>query len=276
MRITTIVALYNRRATLARCLDSVLGQSFPERELIVIDGGSTDGGAELLRAYAPRLAYWESAPDRGLSHAFNKGVRKASGDWIHFLGADDYLWDPGVLARMAPHLGGAFPAHRVVYAHANYVSASGEVLERLGQPWPAFRRRFLQGGMIPHIAVFHHRSLFEARGAYDESLRWAADYEMLLRELKDADPLFVPGIVVAGFQFGGQSSALGNALGVLRETKRALSANGISFPGIVWYAALARTLIRIALWKVLGERATKRLLDLGRALMGKPAFWTRI
>ena len=276
MRITTIVALFNRRATLQRCLDSVLGQSWGERELIVIDGGSTDGGVEILRASAPRLAYWESAPDRGLSHAFNKGVQKATGDWIHFLGADDYLWDPQVMARMAPHLSEAFPRHRVVYAHANYVAQSGEILERLGQPWAPFRRRFLQGGMIPHIAVFHHRSLFQVRGAYDESLRWAADYEMLLRELKDNEPLFVPEVVVAAFQFGGQSSAPGNVLGVLRETRRALAMNGIRFPGILWYAALARALIRIALWQVLGERATKRLLDLGRALAGKPAFWTRI
>lgn len=276
MRITTIVALLNRRSTLKRCVDSVLDQTWSERELIVIDGGSTDGGVDILHAYAPRLAYWESAPDHGLYHAFNKALGKATGDWIYFLGADDFLWDRHVLERMAPYLANALPEHRVVYAQANFVTAAGETLETMGAPWEGFRHRFLQGFMIPHQATFHHRSLFEARGAFDESFRMGGDYEMLLRELPQRAPLFVPGVIVAGYRFGGASSAPANALEVLRVVRRAQRRNRIRFPGLLWYAAVARALIRIALWKVCGERAAKRLLDWGRALMGKPAFWTRI
>jgi hypothetical protein len=102
------------------------------------------------------------------------------------------------------------------------------------------------------------------------------DYEMLLRELPQRAPLFVPGVIVAGYGFGGASSAPANALEVLRVVRRAQRRNRIRFPGLLWYAAVARALIRIALWRVCGERAAKRLLDWGRALMGKPAFWTRI
>lgn len=276
MRITAIVALLNRRATLKRCIESVLGQTWTSRELIVIDGGSTDGGVEVLREYAPQLAYWESTPDRGLYHAFNKALARASGDWIYFLGADDFLWQSDVLERMAPHLERAQPEHRVVYAQANFVTAAGEALETIGVPWPGFRRRFLQGFMIPHQATFHHRSLFEAHGPFDETFRMGGDYEMLLRELPGRAPLFVPGVIVAGYQFGGGSSAPHNALQVLQVVRRAQRRNGIGWPGLLWYAAAARAVLRLTLWKLLGERVAKRLLDWGRALLGKPAFWTRI
>jgi len=275
-RISVVVALLDRSATLERCLDSVAAQSYRHREIIVIDGGSSDGSLEILRRRAAELAYWESGPDRGLYHAFNKALQKVSGEWVYFLGADDYLWSADAFERMAPHLTGAFPRYRVVYAQANFISEAGETLEIMGAPWEHCRKRFLQGFMIPHQASFHHRSLFEARGAFDESFRIGGDYEMLLRELKERAPLHVPGIVVAAYQFGGGSSAPENALRVLGVVRRAQQLNGIRFPGLLWYAALARALIRLTLWKVLGERVAKRMLDCGRALLGKPAFWTRI
>lgn len=274
-RISIVIALLNRRETLARCLDSVLAQTWTARDIVLIDGGSTDGSLELVRARAASIAHWESAPDRGLYHAFNKALAKATGDWIYFLGADDWLLENSVLSRMAPHLANALPKYRVVYAQANFVTESGEVLETMGAPWEASRERFLQGFMIPHQATFHHRGLFEERGAFDESFRMGGDYELLLRELPRRAPLFVPGIVVAGYQFGGASSAPANTLEVLRVVRRAQQKNGVR-PGMLWYAAVARALIRITLWRVCGERLAKRLLDWGRALMGKPAFWTRI
>ena len=273
--ISVVIALLNRRETLARCLDSVAAQTWSERETIVIDGGSTDGGGELLRQRAGELAHWESEPDRGLYHAFNKGLHRARGEWIYFLGADDYLWEPQALEKMAPHLSRALPAYRVVYAQANFVAASGEVLETMGKPWEESRARFLQGFMIPHQATFHHRSLFAARGEFDEAFRMGGDYELLLRELPQRAPLFVPGVVVAAYCFGGASSAPANTFEVLRVVRRAQRANGVR-PGLLWYAAVARALIRVVLWTLLGERIAKRLLDWGRALLGKPAFWTRI
>ncbi len=172
-----MVALLNRRATLERCLDSVIGQSYGARELVVIDGGSTDGSLELLRSRGAAIAHWESAPDRGLYHAFNKALGKSTGEWIYFLGADDYLWDRQALEKIAPHLAHAAPQHRVVYAQANFVTTAGEVLETMGAPWEGHRRRFLQGFMIPHQATFHHRSLFEERGGFDEGFRMGGDYE---------------------------------------------------------------------------------------------------
>jgi glycosyltransferase involved in cell wall biosynthesis len=274
--ISVVIALLNGGALLKRALDSVLQQDYINRELIVMDGGSTDGSVDVLRSYESSIAYWESQADRGLYHAFNKALARVRGDWIYFLGADDFLWDKRVFAVMVRHLADAYPPHRIVYGHANFVSERGETLEVLGKPWRDFRGRFLQGFMIPHQAVFHHRSLFEVHGSFDESFRAGADYEILLRELRTGPALFVPDVVVAGYQFGGRSSAPRNTLLVLKERRRARKLNGVGSPGILWYLAEMRALLRAALWAVLGERLAKRVLDIGRAILGKPPLWTRI
>ena len=275
-QISVIVPVLNSRATLRRCLDSILAQRNADAEIIVVDGGSTDGSVDILREYGDRIAHWESKPDGGVYPAFNRGVRQAKGEWLYFLGSDDWLWSDDVLKRMSPHLSSAYPEYRVVYGQVIYVNQKGETLTPLGEPWVRFRRHFLQGHMVPHQAVFHHRRLFEEHGPFNETFRVAGDYEFLLRELAHRPALFVPGVVVAGYQHGGGSSVPENWMRVLRERRRAYALNRVRPPRLLWYSFAARTVLRAALWKVLGARAAGRLLDWGRALLGKPAIWTRI
>jgi glycosyltransferase involved in cell wall biosynthesis len=89
--VTIITAVRNRAATLSRTIESVLAQTYPRVEHIVIDGASSDGTVEVIRRYADRLSHWRSEPDRGISDAFNKGVAAARGDCIGLLNADDWL-----------------------------------------------------------------------------------------------------------------------------------------------------------------------------------------
>ena len=78
--VSIVVAVRNGAATVQRCIDSIASQTFAGREIIVIDGGSTDGTVEVLRLNASRLAYWVSEPDRGIYHAWNKALERASGE----------------------------------------------------------------------------------------------------------------------------------------------------------------------------------------------------
>ena len=87
--ISVIVAVYNGQATLKQCLDSVTQQTYENTELIVIDGGSTDGTVDLLRANQEKIAYWISEPDRGIYNAWNKALTQARGDWICFLRSEE-------------------------------------------------------------------------------------------------------------------------------------------------------------------------------------------
>ena len=87
--ISIIVAVFNGEKTIQQCIDSVAQQSYPYKELIIIDGGSTDRTVELIKANQDKVKYWISEPDGGIYHAWNKGLAQVSGEWVAFLGVDD-------------------------------------------------------------------------------------------------------------------------------------------------------------------------------------------
>ena len=273
--ISVVIAVFNGAETIQRCIDSVSVQTYVPKELIVIDGGSTDGTLEILRRNESKLAYWESEADRGIYHAWNKGLNHARGDWICFLGSDDQFWAPDVLDRMAPILVRAYPPVRVVYGEALRVNRMGQEGLRVGEDWGSAKKSFQQVMNIPHPGLMHHRSLFEEHGGFDESFRIAGDYELLLRELRHNDALFVPGLVVAGVQHGGVSATPHGRLVSLMESRRAQRKLGIARPGRVWLVAYAKALIRLWLWRALGSRVAPYVFDFGRALTGKGPYWTR-
>lgn len=216
-KISIIMATLNRAAVIERALASVFSQTYQNYELIIIDGGSTDGTVEILKRHAERIAYWLSEPDHGLYHAFNKGLARATGDWIYFLGSDDYLWDPTVLETMARHLSGAFPPYRVVYGLSTMLENGRPVLV-LGQPWE-LEAQDMAAMSLHHQSVFQHRSLFAVHGGFNEELYIAADYELLLRELKSAPALFVPDVMVSGCDVGGISTVLRNRMEVITQRR---------------------------------------------------------
>ena len=273
--VTVIVAVYNGVQTLQQCLDSVLQQTYQQIELIVIDGGSTDGTIDLLLKNSQQIRYWISEPDRGIYHAWNKALAQATGDWICFLGADDFLWNEQVLSRVVVQLAQVPEAINVVYSQTSLLGADGGVLYSIGEPWPQVKDRFKQLMCIPHPSVLHRSRLFKNSGGFDESFQIAGDYELLLRELKDKDAFFMPSIIFSAMRQGGISSALGNTSSALREVRAAQRKNGLQWPGWVWLLALARAYMRALSWFVMGERRTRVVLDWGRRLRGLPRHWTK-
>ena len=92
--ISIITVCLNGAEFIEQTIQSVLCQTYPHKEYIIIDGGSTDGTVEIIRKYQSRLAYWHSQADQGLAHAFNLGFEQSHGDWIVYLHADDFFWMP--------------------------------------------------------------------------------------------------------------------------------------------------------------------------------------
>jgi glycosyltransferase involved in cell wall biosynthesis len=261
--ITIIVATRNAARTLARCLDSVRGQTFRDWELVVMDGASTDGSVAILEARSAWIAHWRSEPDTGIYNAWNKALAIARGEWIAFLGADDYLADERVFEALAPTLRAALPAYRVVYGRVRLVDASGATLEVMGEPWQRVRERFRTRPCVPHPGLMHHRSLFEEHGRYDERFPMGADYELLLRELKSRDALFVP-LDTVNMQQGGQTSSPQNFFVMLQEIRVILAKHGLAPPRLLWayWSMLAWLYARLRLR--IGDRAARTLADVYR------------
>jgi len=273
--ISIIVAVYNGANTLQRCIDSIARQSYANKQLIIIDGGSNDGTLELLQANQQYIDFMLSEPDTGISNAWNKGLVHVKGQWVCFLGADDYFRDDQVLSTLSKHLVQLPASIRVAYGQIMLVNSIGEELYLSGSPWPMVKERFKQLMSIPHPGTMHRSNLFEQFGLFNESFRIAGDYEMLLRELKSSDAAFIPDLVTVVMPQGGVSSTPENSLLQLREVRAAQRLQGLSRPGISWLMAMTRVYIRLFLWRVLGETTTRKLLDFGRHCMGLPSFWTR-
>lgn len=260
--ISIIVAVFNNARDLPQCLAGVAAQSFTSRELIVIDGGSTDGTVGIIRDNSDWIAYSESSPDRGVFDAWNKALPHAKGEWICFLGSDDRFHDAGVLERMAPVIAGAYPGHPLVYGRLNITARDGRLLETVVRPWPELRPGFLAGtAMLPHTGAFHHRSLFDLHGNFDPSFRIAGDYDFLLRALKSAGALYVDGEVVVDMCAGGMSSSPRNMYLSLLEIARARAKNGITAPSPLLTARRMMALAGLAVMRVCGRRALSWLVD---------------
>jgi len=273
--ISIIVAVYNGVTTLQQCIDSVASQTYKNFELIVIDGGSTDGTVDLLAANATKISYWISEPDSGIYSAWNKGLHQIAGDWVCFLGADDYLWSDDVLASMSEVLQDLPSETQIAYGQIMLMGLDGAPIYKVGAPY-----RYIAGvipevlGLPPHPGLMHRASVFKDRGGFDEGFRIAGDTDLLVRELRLAAPRFIPNLVVVGMRQGGVSSNPKNVLASLRELRSIQRKYGMRWPGFLWILAKLRAYIRLALWSTMGERRSRFVLDMGRRILGKPSYWT--
>lgn len=273
--ISIIIAVFNGAKTLQQCIDSIAQQIYANKELIIIDGGSTDTTLELLNANREVIGYWISESDNGVYNAWNKGLLQAKGEWICFLGADDYFWDEQVLERLAIHLRKLPSEICLAYGQIMLLNNNGENLYLIGEPWREVKERFKQVMCVPHMGLMHRRSLFEKHGNFDESFRIGGDYELMLRELESAEAVFIPGIITAAMGHGGLSSNPSNSIEAMRDARRAQKMHGQHLPGLFWVMAMIRVYLRLLLWNLVGEKMARKLLDLARRVKGLPPYWTK-
>jgi glycosyltransferase involved in cell wall biosynthesis len=274
--LSVIVAVFNGVETLQQCIDSVVSQTYSNIELIIIDGASKDGTVSLLEANKGKIHYWISEQDGGIYNAWNKGVAKAKGEWICFLGADDYLWSMQSISELEKELTKLPSSVLIAYGQVMLLNESAQNIHLVGEPWLDIKDRFKQVMCIPHQGVLHRRSLFEKKGHFDESFRIAGDYEFLLRELRDNDAVFIAGPVVTGMRQGGISSAPENSLRALKEIRKAQVLHGLKYPGRIWVGAFIRSHIKVWLWGLFGEVRVRRILDFYRRMVKLPPYWTKL
>lgn len=228
IRISIVTVAFNAARTLPATLQSVAQQGWPNVEHWLIDGGSTDNTAEVVRKHGGHLAGFVSEPDEGLYDALNKGISRCTGDIIGILHADDVFASPCALASIAK----AFedPEIDAVYADLEYVDKKNAA--RVIRYWHAgeFQRTKLHWGwMPPHPTLYVRREIYQRIGGFDTSYRVAADYDFVLRLFSDRHlrTAYVPRVVVR-MRVGGLSNrSLSNILRKSREDLRALRHHGI-------------------------------------------------
>jgi glycosyltransferase involved in cell wall biosynthesis len=174
-KISVVTTSLNARDTIEQTLQSVLSQTYAALEYVVVDGGSTDGTAKIIRRYETRIFALVSEPDNGIADAMNKGIALTTGDLIFFLHSDDYLLDARTLTSAIEAIR---ESKADIYAfEIDFGSDKGwSRLRPRGFDW----RMYFKGG-IYHQAALCRRSLFERIGHFDTSLKIAMDYDFFLR-----------------------------------------------------------------------------------------------
>lgn len=233
MKISIITATYNSCKTLPVCMDSVLNQSYPDIEYIIIDGNSTDGTLDFINAKAEthKNITVVSEPDKGIYDALNKGIAKATGEVIGFVHSDDFLAHPDIISTIVKE----FKSKKVdgVYGNLHYVQFdSPETIVRnwVSQP---FEFRLLNRGWMPaHPTLFLKKEVYEQYGHFDLNYTIAADYDFILRIFKQPQHTFIylPETIVKMRIGGASNKSLSNIFTKSREDLKAARSNHIPFP----------------------------------------------
>lgn len=216
MKVSIIIPAFQAARFLEETLHSVFAQTGTDVELIVIDGGSTDGTQDILRKHESKIAYWISEPDRGQADAINKGLRRVTGDVVSIFTADDLFAD-GIFAAVA-EAWRKNPRTILAGPVANFYTRGRETLLRPHDITLANVVQYWQRRSLWHLpGMFWPREVIEATGELDISLHYAFDYEYLIRALRNFEVAYVDR-VAAGFRLHGDSKSVSQAERMMNET----------------------------------------------------------
>src|ERR1700749_1215379 len=191
-RITIIIVTYNAAKYLQSCLDSIYAQQYPAIDIVVIDGKSTDGTADILQQNTAKIHFWVSEKDNGIYDAMNKALPHITGQWVYFLGADDEL-----LPEFSKMAGELKDTNAIYYGNvlANGVKRSGLISSY-----------YMAKGGIYHQAIIYPASVFN-HYSYNTKYKIAADYALNMRLYRDKRYHFIYiDIIIANYNHTGISS----------------------------------------------------------------------
>ncbi|WP_255748870.1 glycosyltransferase family 2 protein [Pontibacter liquoris] len=228
VKISLITIVYNNCETIAEAIESVLGQTYPHIEYIVVDGNSTDGTVAVVKSYGARISQFVSEPDQGLYDAINKGILLATGEVIGLLHADDIFFNAEAVATVAQ----TFLKQETDSVYGDLLYVRKENTNNIVRNWVSgsYRReKFIYGWMPPHPTFYVKKACFENYGLYNTRLKSAADYELMLRFLykHQITTRYIPEKLVK-MRVGGKSNATWrNRIRANREDQAAWHLNGL-------------------------------------------------
>jgi glycosyltransferase involved in cell wall biosynthesis len=193
--VSIITISYNAGKHIKGAIESVLGQTYPHIEYIVIDGGSSDNTVEVIRQYESKLAYWISEPDNGISDAFNKGLKMAKGEIIGLINADDW-YEPDTVQTIVQIIQSSDIAYGDLHLYKG--NRSDFILKG--------SHRLLDKTMsVNHPTVFVKKEVYGKFGVFDEKYQCAMDYDLMLRfKVNNCSFVYIPK-VLANMRWEGAS-----------------------------------------------------------------------
>ncbi len=226
MKVSIITVCYNAQNTIEDTIKSVISQTYPGIEYIIIDGFSTDKTTDIINKYTQNISYFISEKDYGIYNAMNKAINKSTGDILYFLNANDYLFDENVIQDVVNHFEKTKAA--IVFGDMSFIKENGEEKER--RSFELVDKLFLTSENLCHQGVFYKRKVFSSCGLYDENYRLFADYDLNLKViLKNKLKAHYLNRTIAKFTLEGQSNS--NKLKEIQDKEKQEILNKYFKPG---------------------------------------------
>lgn len=200
-----ITITYNAAKCLEQTVLSILSQSYSNIEYIIIDGASSDGTLEIIKQYESGVSCWISEPDKGIYDAMNKGLQRATGDYVWFINAGDSLYTSDIVQQIASLVQKKKVLPDIIYGETIIVDEDGKSLgkRRLKAPDKLTWKSFRMGMLVCHQSFITKRTIAPL---YDLTYRYSADFEWCIRCMKNARRIYNTRMVLSNFLDGGVST----------------------------------------------------------------------
>jgi glycosyltransferase involved in cell wall biosynthesis len=206
LKISIITVAYNNAAQIQKTIGSVSSQTYSNIEYIIIDGGSSDGSVEIIKNSSEKISYWISENDNGIYHAMNKGIAKATGDYLLFLNSGDVINDNQVLSDFYEFI--KLNGHSDI-VYGDYIYVDKKVRETKIILPDIITFDWLCNASIPHPSTFIKKSLFDKFGLYNEDYTVVSDWLFVLKIFVHSNSKFIHyNRLISKFHEGGISTLL--------------------------------------------------------------------
>jgi glycosyltransferase len=228
LKVSIITVCFNSASTIRDTINSVINQTYPNIEYIIIDGNSKDDTYQIVKSYGTKISIHKSEPDKGIYDGLNKGISLASGDIIGMLHADDFYANSTVIEQVVALFENSDTDS--LYSDLDYVDP--ENTSKIIRHWVSGKYKagkFLFGWMPPHPTFFVKRFIYNQLGLFNLELKSAADYELMLRYIhkNNIKTVYLP-LVTVKMRAGGMSNkSLSNRIRANNEDRKAWELNGL-------------------------------------------------
>jgi glycosyltransferase involved in cell wall biosynthesis len=223
-KISIITVVYNGVEFLEETIKSIINQTYKNIEYIIIDGGSTDGTIDVIKKYEDKIDYWISEKDKGISDAFNKGVKVSTGEYINFQGDGDGFVSSDALEKVFKDI----HSTEDIFVSAKIQRVDIDENEMFVSKYTdSFNSKSLLWRMsLPHQGLFTHKSYFKEYGLFDVNNTFCMDYDHLLRAYHTFPKVVTKDIIVARWRDDGLGN--GRTLDILKEYDKIKKDNNIA------------------------------------------------
>lgn len=213
LKVSIIICVLNGEKSIYKTVESILNQDYLNLELIIIDGGSSDNTIEIIKSFDSSKIKWISEPDKGISDAFNKGIKLATGDYINFQGDGDGFINNNSISDLFSNLN--LKESPIVCGNIQRIDINGNLIYKTKINKSFNKKSLLFKMSLPHQGLFIPKEFFSKYGEFDLNNKYCMDYELLLRSYNNFPKVITRDLLVSNWRADGLGE--GKTLEILKE-----------------------------------------------------------